>query len=81
MQRIVSSILMALTLGGCYVHEPDRRGERREERREAECRDREGRPCRHHRWRDEDVYFRDGRWYSRRGNDWVVRPEVDIHIE
>ena len=77
MRRILVSVLVALTLGGCYVHGPDRR----EERREAECRDREGRPCRHERWHDEDVYFRDGRWDSRRGNEWVVRPEVDIHIE
>ena len=78
MKRILFSVLMALTLSGCYLHEPDRR----EERREADYRDREGRPYRHGRWHDEDVYRReDGRWYSRRGNEWVIRPEVDIRIQ
>ncbi len=81
MRRILLLVLAAATLDGCYVHEPDRREERREaeHRREAEYRDREGRPYRHERWHDEDVYLReDGRWYSRRGNEWVFRPDVDI---
>jgi len=84
MRRILLSVLTALALVSCYAHEPDRRDERRaaehEHHREAEYRDREGRPYRHEHWQGEDVYrLEDGRWYSRRGDEWVIRPEVDIH--
>ena len=35
---------------------------------------------RHERWHDQDVWRReDGRWCSRRGDDWVLRADVDIH--
>jgi hypothetical protein len=70
MRRILLSTLAALTLGGsmvgCFGHE--------------EYRDRGGHAYRHERWHNEDVYrHEDGRWYSRRGNDWVVRADVDLH--
>ena len=51
---------------GCFGHE--------------EYRDRGGHAYRHERWHNEDVYrHEDGRWYSRRGNDWVIRADVDLH--
>jgi hypothetical protein len=70
MRRILLSTLAALTLGGsmvgCFAHE--------------EYRDHDGHAYRHERWHNEDVYrHEDGRWYSRRGNDWVVRADVDLH--
>jgi hypothetical protein len=66
MRRILFSALAALSLAGCFGHE--------------EYRDHDGHPYRHERWHNEDVYrHEDGRWYSRRGNDWVVRADVDIH--
>ena len=64
LRRILFSTLTMLSLSGCLVHE---------------YRDTEGHPYRHERWHGEDVYRReDGHWYSRRGNEWVVRPEIEI---
>jgi hypothetical protein len=85
MRRIVLSTLAALTFAGsmvgCYGHDERRdRVERSREIRQQEYRDREGRAYRHERWHDQDVYQReDGRWYSRRGDDWVIRADVDLH--
>jgi hypothetical protein len=67
MRRLMLAMLAALSLGGCYVHEYV--GPDR-------------RPYRHERWHGEDVYRReDGRWYVRRGNGWVVRPDVEKREE
>ena len=67
MRRILFSALAALSLAGCFAHEEEYRG-------------RDGRAYRHERWHNEDVYrHEDGRWYSRRNNDWVIRADVDLH--
>jgi hypothetical protein len=88
MRRTVLATLAALTFAGsmtgCFGHDEyrDREGsrERAREIRQQEYRDREGRVYRHERWHDQDVYQReDGRWYSRRGDDWVIRADVDLH--
>jgi hypothetical protein len=72
MKRFLLSALAAMTLGGslmmdgCYAHE-------------GYYTDVYGRPYRHERWHDEDVWQReDGRWYGRRGEAWVVRGDVVI---
>jgi hypothetical protein len=81
MRRILLSVLTIVTLSSCVAHEPDRRDSRHgaEYGERAEYRDRDGHPYRHTRWHDEDVYRReDGHWYSRRNNDWVMRPEINI---
>jgi hypothetical protein len=70
MRRILLSALAALslggTLGGCYAHE-------------VEYTDVYGHPYRHERWHEEDVWLReDGRWYTRRGDQWVIRGDVVI---
>jgi hypothetical protein len=71
MRRILFSALAALTLAGCFAHD---------EYRDREYRGADGRVYRHERWHGDDVYYRheDGRWYSRRGNDWVIRADVDL---
>jgi len=87
MRRILLSTLAAVTfagtLGGCYAHDDYR--DRDDYYRERQLRerhvyiDRSGREYRHARWHDEDVWQReDGRWYSRRDNDWILRADVDI---
>ena len=64
MRRILLTLLTMLSLSGCLVHE---------------YHDNQGHVYRHARWHGEDVYrHEDGRWYARRNNEWVVRPEVTI---
>ena len=80
MRRILLSVLTALTLSGCFVHDSDHReGRRQAQSRHHEYRDGRGQPYRHARWHDEDVYrHEDGHWYSRRNNDWVMRAEINL---
>jgi hypothetical protein len=79
MKKIIYSVLTALLLSGCLAPGyGERRGESREQQRE-EYRDRYGNQYRHERWHDEDVYrHEDGRWYSRRNNDWILRAEINL---
>ncbi|HUJ25542.1 MAG TPA: hypothetical protein VLW85_05970 [Myxococcales bacterium] len=70
MRRLILCALTAAMMGGCFYHEPEY----------ARYYDNDHREYRHARWHDEDVWRReDGRWYSRRGNDWILRADVDIH--
>ena len=73
---VVTAVVTALSLGGCYVREHEYR---EHEYREHEYLGSDHRPYRHERWHGEDVYRReDGRWYVRRNNEWVVRSEIVI---
>lgn len=82
MKRLLIGALSASVLAGCYAQRETRREQRAEARREAREQwelNHEGQPYRRERWRDQDVWRRDdGRWYTRRNNDWVVVEGVEI---
>jgi hypothetical protein len=64
MRRRLIAVLTMLSLSGCFVHE---------------YHDERGHPYRHARWHGEDVYrHEDGRWYSRRNRQWVLRSDIVI---
>jgi hypothetical protein len=65
-RSVLAAVVAALSLAGCYVREPAYMGPDRH-------------AYRHARWHGEHVYKReDGRWYARRHDEWVLRPEVVI---
>ncbi len=80
-RSVLAMVVTALSLGGCYVrgHEYREHESREHESREHEYLGSDHHRYRHEHWHGEDVYRReDGRWYVRRNNVWVVRPEIVI---
>ncbi len=74
---MVTMVVTASLLGGCYVRGHEYREHEREH--EHEYLGSDHRPYRHEHWHGEEVYRReDGRWYVRHDEVWVVRPEIVI---